>query len=188
MSDDSLSRPAPRPQCGRCFRPVDSASSTPIYQKDKLIGYRLAYACHGEVWTSEKQGDIQASWFEEPGNDIKPFLDVVFKPEVMKAVKPEDVLRDKIVGENRDRHVRMQDFINATVTEVIKSQKTYKSNPAEWAVNNSLRLESAYWEGGVNFHLWRLTVNTKTVLGHFELPLYPDQEDWKWIPTVKNPK
>lgn len=173
---ESTSYPAVKPLCGRCMRAVDEAKCEKIPQ-----GMKLIYSCHGET----KEFLITTDWYDGLVKYEQPFVKVVFSPLPVIAPTKEQMILDDAVLKMRENRKLVSEFIEKTIRDVVAQQSTFTGDVSQFANDTSLRLESVYADlQDHSVDVRQLVIGTKTVLGRFELPFFPDATEMKWTPTV----
>ena len=132
-----IERPAAKPKCGRCYKEVDTAVRVPIVKGAEVIGWKLTYKCHGE----EKSLDVMASWFAEPGNETKPFVEKVFEPIVVAAPTVAEALRDDFTVKMRERANAIRDFISNKIKSIIDCQLDFDGDYLGWLAKHDCHLD-----------------------------------------------
>lgn len=177
---DSLLRPAVKPMCGRCHRPVDEATSLSIVVKGQA-GKRMTYSCHGETRVHE----IDVQWYDKLQAEKKPFNEYEFDP-LPEPVSPTtaETFREDAVLRLREQRKLVAEFVETTIKGVVESQKTFSGDVSKFCSDTSLRLETVYSDLlDHSTDIRQLVIGVRTVLGHFELPFFPDSDVMKWVPT-----
>lgn len=179
-----ISKPAPKPQCGRCFRPVDSATSSPIVRGGKHVGFRLTYLCHGE----KQEYDVVKQWFEEPGHETKPYMDKVFEPEVAMEYSTEDALVDAYKSQMRQKAVDVELFRCNKILEIVQQHPEFPKDVTDqaavndWMAQHDVSLMCDLVTHPQSDRVERLYMGVQ-YLGKFVIPFWPDELKIDWIPA-----
>lgn len=181
----SETRRAPKPRCLTCMAPVASATSSPLFEADKVIGYKLTYSCHGQTESHE----VIASWFKEPGNDRRPFVDEVFPQNEVHHISAEDVANDAFMMKARKSLNEQRAFILATVADLARQQK---KTIEVWCEMLLPRLELSVIDllkEPDDVVIYNLIVGSSVssrCIGFFELPYLPSgAATWHPVPIPK---
>jgi len=180
MMMSGIERDAAKPKCGRCHKDVDSAKRTPIVNASEVIGWRLTYKCHGE----EKSLDVLASWFAEPGNETRPFLENVFEPVAVAVPTVAEALKDDLTVKMRDKAMAVRKFMGDTIRSIIESQVDFDGDHAAWASQHKMLVATQAQDfvdvNDVEFRV--LMIDDMKPLGTFTIPLFLDAIPPQWTP------
>ena len=177
-----IERDAAKPKCGRCYKDVDSAKRVPIVEKGDVIGWKLTYKCHGE----EKSLDVLTSWFLEPGNETKPFVERVFEPIVVATPTVAEALRDDFTFKAREKAIAVRNFIGDKVRSIIEQQIDFDGDYDKWLLERSVDLISRAGDflSDAESEIRVLYVGDRPI-GHFVVPVFLDNGEVQWVPTPK---